>query len=50
MFKKLQVAAVLLCLLSYAEAVTVSIGTASVRGDMRVDSYTVKGNATLFDG
>jgi len=27
-----------------------SIGTATARGDMRVDSYTVKGNATLFDG
>lgn len=50
MFKKLQVAAILFCLLSYAEAGTVSIGTASARGDMRVDSYSVKGNATLFDG
>jgi hypothetical protein len=50
MFRKLQVAAVLLCMLSYAAAGTVSIGTASARGDMRVDSYTVKGNATLFDG
>jgi len=27
-----------------------SIGTASARGDMRVDSYKVQGNATLFDG
>jgi hypothetical protein len=50
MFKKLQVTAVLLCFLSYAEAGTVSIGTASARGDMRVDHYSVKGNATLFDG
>jgi hypothetical protein len=50
MFKKLQVAAVLLCMLSYAEAGTVSIGTVSARGNMRVDSYTVQGNATLFDG
>ena len=50
MFKKLQVAAVLLCLLSSAEAGTVSIGTASARGDLRVDSYQVKGNATLFNG
>lgn len=50
MFKKLQVTAVLFCLLSYAEAGTVSIGTASARGDMRVDNYSVKGNATLFDG
>ena len=50
MFKKLQVTAVLLCFLTYAEAGTVSIGTASARGDMRVDNYSVKGNATLFDG
>jgi hypothetical protein len=50
MFKKLQVAAVLLCMLSYAAAGTVSIGTASARGIMRVDSYLVKSNATLFDG
>ncbi len=50
MFRKLQVAAVLLCMLSYAAAGTVSIGTASARGDLRVDSYAVKGNATLFDG
>lgn len=50
MFKKLQVAALLLCLLSYAEAGTVSIGTVSARGNLRIDNYTVKGNATLFDG
>ena len=50
MFKKLQVTAVLICFLSYAEAGTVSIGTASARGGMRVDNYAVKGNATLFDG
>lgn len=37
-------------MLTYAAAGTVSIGTASARGDIRVDSYTVKGNATLFDG
>ena len=50
MLRKLQAVAVLLCMLSYAAAGTVSIGTASARGDMRVDSYMVKGNATLFDG
>ena len=50
MFKKLQVAAILLCMLSNATAGTVSIGTASARGDMRVDNYVVKGNATLFEG
>ncbi len=37
-------------MMSYATAGTVAIGTASARGDMRVDSYMVKGNATLFDG
>ncbi len=50
MFKKLQVVGVLFCFLSYAEAGTISIGTASARGDLRVDHYNVKGNATLFDG
>jgi hypothetical protein len=40
----------LFCMISYATAGTVSIGTASARGDMRVDGYMVKGNATLFNG
>jgi hypothetical protein len=42
--------AMLLCTLVDAEAGTTSIGTAIARGDMRVDSYMVTGNATLFDG
>ncbi len=50
MFKKLQVISVLFCFLSYANAGAVSIGTVSARGDLRVDNYSVKGNATLFDG
>lgn len=50
MLRKLQALAVLSCMLSYAAAGTASIGTASARGDLRVDSYTVKGNATLFEG
>ena len=50
MFRKLQVVAALFSMLSYSVAGTVSIGTASARGDMRVDNYTVKGNATLFEG
>lgn len=50
MFRKLQVAVILLCMISYAEAGTVSIGTASARGEMRVDHYNVNGDATLFDG
>jgi hypothetical protein len=48
--KKLPGVAILLCMSSFAAAGTDSIGTASARGDMRVDSYVVKGNATLFDG
>jgi len=50
MFKTIPVAAALLCMVSYAAGGTRSIGTASARGDLRVDSYTVNGNATLFDG
>lgn len=50
MIDKLKVFVLVLCMLSYAEAGTVSIGTVSARGDMRVDSYEVKGGATLFDG
>ncbi len=50
MLRKLQIAAILSCMLSYAAAGTVSIGTASARGEMRVDSYLVKGDATLFNG
>jgi len=50
MLKKIEYAAILLSILGYASAENVSIGTASARGDMRVDSYVVKGNATLFDG
>ena len=50
MIDKLKVLVVVLCMLSYGEAGTVSIGTASVQGGMRVDSYAVNGGATLFDG
>lgn len=50
MLRNLQVAIVILSMLAFAEAGTVSIGTASARGDLRVDSYMVKGNATLFNG
>ena len=48
--KKLQVAVILFCMLSYAQAGTVSIGTISAIGDIRVDDRIVNGNATLFDG
>jgi hypothetical protein len=50
MLKNLIVAIMLLCLLSNSAAATVSIGTVSARGEMRVDTYAIKGNATLFDG
>lgn len=50
MLRKLLVSLVLLCTISYASAGTASIGFVSARGDLRVDSYLVKGNATLFDG
>jgi hypothetical protein len=50
MLKNLQVVAVLMCMLSYTGAETASIGTASARGDLRVNNYAVKGNATLFNG
>ena len=50
MFKTLQASAIVFCLLSYSEAATISIGSVSARGDIRVDNSIVKGNATLFDG
>jgi len=50
MLKKLQVSLILLSALSYSAASSVSIGTVNARGDMRVDSYNIRGNATLFNG
>ncbi len=50
MTKNIHVIAAMLCMASYAVAGTHSIGTASAHGDMRVDGYTVNGDATLFDG
>jgi hypothetical protein len=50
MVRNFAVAAMLVATLSNAYAGTVAIGTASARGDMRVDQYKVNGNATLFDG
>lgn len=47
---RLQGALILLCVLPCAGAGTLSIGTASAYGDLRVDNRVVKGNATLFDG
>jgi hypothetical protein len=50
MLTKLSAVAMMLGTLSYAAAGTTAIGTASARGDMRVDGYMVKGDATLFNG
>jgi Protein of unknown function (DUF5818) len=50
MLKKVQAVIALCCMVSYAAAGTRSIGTVSAHGDMRVDGYSVNGNATLFDG
>ncbi len=50
MVNKLVSVATLLCSLAYAEAGTTAIGTATARGDLLVDGYAVKGDATLFEG
>ena len=58
MVRTIQVAATVLSILSFtavetvsaAAADSVSIGTVSARGDFRVDSHLVSGNATLFNG
>ena len=50
MLKKLHVVLALFCMATYASAGTTALGTASVRGNMRVDGYTVNGDATVFNG
>lgn len=50
MLSKVQVALALVCLATYAAAGTTVLGTASARGPMRVDGYTVHGDATVFEG
>jgi hypothetical protein len=50
MWKKLHIVLVLPCMLSYAVAAAVALGTVSARGNMWVDNYGVMSNATLFDG
>ena len=50
MLRKLEALLMLICMMPYATAGTVTLGTANVRGNMRVDSSMVNGNATLFDG
>ncbi|HWA96683.1 MAG TPA: hypothetical protein VG844_18950 [Terracidiphilus sp.] len=50
MNSKLYAATMLLCAVPCAFAGTNVIGTVNARGDLRVDGYAVKGNATLFDG
>ena len=58
MVRTIKVAATVLSIFSFtametvsvAAADSVSIGTVSARGDFRVDSHLVSGNATLFNG
>lgn len=50
MLNKLVALVCVMCMLSYAHAGTLSIGTISVRGDMRIDNHLVRGDATLFNG
>jgi len=50
MFSKSYLVAGLFLAASSLALASTSIGTASARGDMRIDGYAVNGNATLFDG
>ena len=50
MLKKLQAVLALLCMATYASAGTTVLGSASTRGDMRVDGYPIKGDSTVFNG
>ena len=50
MIAKSVVVAMMLFLSSFAVAATPAIGTVSARGEMRVDGYTVRDSATVFDG
>lgn len=50
MLKKVQAVLALFCMASYASGATAVLGTASVRGNMLVDGYTVSGDATVFNG
>lgn len=50
MLKKAQAVLALFGMATYAAATTPVLGTASARGEMRVDGYAVNGNATVFNG
>jgi hypothetical protein len=50
MLSRLSIVALILICPLLATAGTTAIGVASARGEMRVDGYTIRGNATLFDG
>jgi hypothetical protein len=50
MLKWLQAVLAMSFMATYASAGTTVLGTASARGDMRVDGYTVRGDATIFNG
>jgi len=50
MSKTIQLVVSVLSMVSFMAAETASIGTVSARGDFRVDSHTIRSNATLFNG
>jgi hypothetical protein len=39
-----------LCLSSYAQAASPSIGSVTARGETKIDNYDVRGSGTVFDG
>lgn len=50
MSTRLLAAAILFCSVAFGESGTTTVGTATVRGNMRIDGNQVTGDATLFDG
>jgi hypothetical protein len=50
MFTKLLASVVLFCSAAYAATDTKPVGTATVRGSMRIDGNQITSDATLFDG
>ncbi len=50
MVSKMYLLAGVLCLSSYALAASPSIGSVTVRGEAKIDSYDVRGSGTVFDG
>src|SRR5579863_6389991 len=50
MLRQLSVLAAALCVGSYAMAASPSIGSATSRGELKIDNYLVSGSGTVFDG